>query len=107
MLRRISIQLARAATRLASCLDHNLTGATIFEAGSFYSPLLDLHDLARAPEAFVNSSARGWDHIDLREAAQAERLEKLLALENPLTLHDAPDPRWRYSTTNDFFVFSD
>jgi len=107
MFRRFSTQLARAATRVASCLDRNLTGATIFEAGSFYSPLLDVHAYASDPEAFVNSSAKGWDHIDLREAAQAARLEHMLALPNPLPLHDAPDPRWRYSTTNDFFVFSD
>jgi len=107
MLRRLSTLLARIGIRLASCLDRNAAGATIFEAGSFYSPLLDLRALASDPDAAVNSSARGWDHIDLREAAQAARLERFLAVADPLPLPDAPDARWRYAARNDFFVFAD
>ena len=107
MFRSLSLSLARQLVRLAARLDRNLAGATLFEPGNYYSPLLDLHDLARDPKAFLNSSARGWDHIDLCENVQAARLEQFLAIENPFPFPEEAGSRWRYYSENDFFVYAD
>jgi predicted O-methyltransferase YrrM len=99
--------LSRALVQVAARLDRNLAGVTCFPPGSYYSTLLDIETLKREPAAFVGSSARAWEGIDLREEAQGARLDAWLASPSGLPLSDQPDGKWRYFAKNHYFVFAD
>jgi predicted O-methyltransferase YrrM len=99
--------LSRALVRLAARLDRNLAGVTCFPPGSYYSTLLDIENLERDPKAYIGSSARAWDGIDLRPEVQRARLEEWLINPSGVPLPDQPEGKWRYYAKNEYFVFAD
>lgn len=99
--------LSRVLLRVAARFDRNLAGVTGFPAGSYYSPLLDLAEVARDPQRLVTASERAWSTIDLRENDQDALLEEFLGSPTGLPLPPEANARWRYFARNEFFVFSD
>lgn len=99
--------LTRALLRLAARLDRNLTGVTAFPAGSYYSPLLDLNNLARDAMRIAAASEQAWSTIDLRENEQHVLLEQFLARPSGMPLFEERSKCWRYFAGNEFLVFSD
>ena len=98
---------ARLCWRLAAWLEPGGRGAVFANPGTFYSPLLDLAALERDPAAFLAGSARGWECIDLRPAAQAEWLARFLTVPDPLPLPARAVPPRRYGWENAYFIFPD
>jgi hypothetical protein len=93
--------------RVAGRFDRNLAGVTGFPAGSYYSPLLDVEEVARDPQRLVAASEQAWrtSISGRRNNASCSRISLGNATGMPLA--PAADSRWRYFARNEFFVFSD
>jgi predicted O-methyltransferase YrrM len=75
--------------------------------GHYYSPLLDIDNLAPSALSLPFDGVECWEHIDLRPQEQRIYYEDLLNRFPVLPFPIQKSDRYRYFTDNEWFVFSD
>ena len=85
----------------------NMRGATRYQPGHFYSPLLDIKGLNPNDASVPFDGAEWWEHVNLRSGEQRSYYEDLLGRFPFLPFPSEETDDYRYFTRNEWFAVSD
>jgi predicted O-methyltransferase YrrM len=85
----------------------NYRSVCLFRPGHFYSPLLDLKEMAGGNSPIPNDGKEQWENIDLNSDGQRKLFSELLSLYPTPGFPEHPKSGWRYHYQNDWFPLAD
>jgi predicted O-methyltransferase YrrM len=85
----------------------NWRGVTFSPPGHFYSPLMDIESIPEAGVPLSQDGSEAWAHIPLRQAAQCQLYQLLLAQPDLVRFPQHAQPDFRYHWDNGWFPESD